>query len=108
MKVTLDTNVLISATFWNGDSNSIIEKIEKKELQLILSKEILQEFAEVLGYDEIQKKMSNKKLVMKRTVQKIASLSKIVVPKQKIKLIKEDPDDNKILEENFELLVFCC
>jgi len=74
MKVTLDTNVLISATFWNGDSNSIIEKIEKKELQLILSKEILQEFAEVLGYDEIQKKMSNKKLVMKRTVQKIVDI----------------------------------
>jgi len=35
---------------------------------------------------------------MKRTVEKIISISKIVEPLEKINIIKEDPDDNKILE----------
>ena len=35
MKITIDTNVLISSTFWRGDSDKIIEKVEAKELELI-------------------------------------------------------------------------
>ena len=45
MKITVDTNVLITATFWNGDSNIIIGKAEKKEIELVLSMEILKEFS---------------------------------------------------------------
>ena len=54
MIVVLDTNVLISATFWNGDSNRILEKIEQKEVTLIISREILEELICVLNYKEIQ------------------------------------------------------
>ena len=32
MMITVDTNVLISATFWYGNSNKIIEKFENKEV----------------------------------------------------------------------------
>ena len=101
MKVVLDTNVLISATFWNGDSNRILEKIEQNEFELIISKEILEEFAGVLGYEEIQKKVRNKNLEMKRTVEKIASMSTFVEPHRKFKVIKEDPDDDKFLDCSF-------
>ena len=78
MKITLDTNVLISATFWHGDSDKIIEKVEKKDIELILSKDIIEEFARVLKYKEIQEKVKNKNLEMKRTVEKIISISKII------------------------------
>jgi len=78
MKITLDTNVLISATFWKGDSDKIIEKVEKKDIELILSKDIIEEFARVLKYKEIQEKVKNKNLEMKRTVEKIISISKII------------------------------
>ena len=53
MKVVLDTNVLISATFWEGDSSKIVKKVEDKEIELILSKDILDEFKSVLEYKEI-------------------------------------------------------
>lgn len=43
MKITVDTNVLISATFWRGDSNRIIEKVERKEIELVLFREIIEE-----------------------------------------------------------------
>lgn len=44
MKITVDTNVLISATFWYGDSNTIIEMVEKKDIELVLSITFLNEF----------------------------------------------------------------
>jgi putative PIN family toxin of toxin-antitoxin system len=35
---------------------------------------------------------------MKRSIQKIVSISKIVIPTRKINVVQDDPDDNKILE----------
>src|SRR3989339_1957033 len=98
MKITADTNVLVSATFWDGESNKIIEKVERNEIELVLSKEILEEFAAVLGYREMQDKIKNKNLEMKRTIEKIAAISTILEPKQKFEIVKEDPDDNKIID----------
>ncbi len=98
MKITVDTNVLVSASFWDGDSDKIMNRVEKKEVDLILSKEIIEEFAIVLSSKEIQDKIKNKNLEMKRTIGKIASLSTIVEPLEKLDIVNEDPDDNKILE----------
>ena len=98
MKVTVDTNTLISATFWSGSSDKIISKAEIKEIEIILSNDIIKEYSKVLDYEEIQDKIKDKKLEMKRTVGKIISMSTIVVPKEKLTIVKNDPDDNIILE----------
>jgi len=102
MKIVLDTNVLISATFWSGDSNRILEKVERREVELLLSKEIIEEFKEVLGYAEIQDKIKDKNLEMKRTVEKVVSMSTIVEPHQKFKVIENDSEDDKFLDCAFE------
>jgi len=54
MKITADTNTLISATFWSGSSDKIISKAEIKAIELVLSDDILKEYSEVLNYEEIQ------------------------------------------------------
>ena len=98
MKVTVDTNVLVSATFLSGDSDKIIGKVELKEIELVLSQEIIGEFARVLGYKDIQEKIKTKNLEMRWTVHKIVSLSTLVEPAEKLLVVKEDPNDNKVLE----------
>ena len=98
MKVTVDTNVLISATFWNGDSQRIIELVEDKKLTLVLSEDILKEYAEVLQSKEILEKMEKHKLALKHTVLKVVQISTIVYPSKKVFLVQDDPDDNIILE----------
>ncbi|MEK6943056.1 MAG: putative toxin-antitoxin system toxin component, PIN family [Nanoarchaeota archaeon] len=98
MKITVDTNILISATFWHGASDRIISKVETKEIQLILSEDIIKEYAKVLNYEEIKNKIKDKNLIMKHTLSKIISISAIIEPKIKLHVIKDDPDDNKILE----------
>lgn len=102
MKITVDTNILISSTFWNGDSDMILKKVEDKEIELVLSKDIIDEFIGVLDYKEIQDKIKNKNLEIRRTVEKIVSISTIVEPRQKFEVVKEDPKDNKIVECAFE------
>ena len=64
----------------------------------MISKEILEEFSGVLGYREIQDKVRSMNLAMRRTVEKIASLSTIVDPYHVLNEIPEDPDNNRILE----------
>ena len=98
MKITTDTNILVSSTFWTGDSLKIIESVEKKEIDLYLSKEIIEEFSSVLNYKDIQDKIKDKNLVMKRTVEQILTMSNIIEPKRKVEIVKEDIDDNKIIE----------
>lgn len=102
MKAVFDTNVLISATFWNGDSNKAVERAESKEIELVLSKEIIEEFSRVLGYKEIQDKIISKNLEMNRTVEKVTSISTIVEPKEKFNIIKDDHDDDKFLDCAYE------
>ena len=102
MRITVDTNVLISATFWNGASNKIIELVERKEIELFLSQEILQEYAQVLEYDEIKEKIKDKGLNTKYSLGKIISISKIVNPKENFEAVKDDSDDNMVINAAVE------
>ncbi len=98
IKITVDTNVLVSATFWSGASYQIIQLVESHKVELILSPSILEEFSEVLDYPEIQEKITGKNLEMKMTVAKIKELATIVHPSEKLNVVKDDPDDDNIIE----------
>src|SRR3989338_5945176 len=98
MKVTLDTNVLVSGTFWTGNSFKILELIDKNRIKNVASKEIIKEYYEVINSDEIIDKIKDKKLRMLKIAHKLITKSEIVEPSVKIDIIKDDPDDNKILE----------
>ena len=74
IKIVVDTNVLVSSSFWYGSSDRIMNMVEQEKVKLFLSRHILKEFVTVLAYDEIQKKVADKKLEMKRTIDKIISL----------------------------------
>ncbi|MEK6973933.1 MAG: putative toxin-antitoxin system toxin component, PIN family [Nanoarchaeota archaeon] len=102
MKITVDTNVLVSATFWYGDSNKIIEMVENKKIVLILSRPILEEYVEVINSEDVQSKIKNKKLIFKYSTESLNALAEIINIKSKINIVKEDPDDNKILECAFD------
>ncbi|MBW2975992.1 putative toxin-antitoxin system toxin component, PIN family [Candidatus Woesearchaeota archaeon] len=98
MKVTLDTNVLVSGTFWTGDSFRILDMIDQKRIKNITSKDIIQEYYETMKSGEIVDKIQNKNLVMAKIVNKVVKISVFVEPAKRLSIIKDDPDDNKILE----------
>ena len=102
VKVVLDTNILVSGTFWTGNSFKIMELIDEKEIISILSKEIINEYHRTINKDEIMDKVKDKDLIISNASRKIVLNSMIIQPKEKLDIIKEDPDDNKILECAYE------
>jgi hypothetical protein len=98
MKVVLDTNIMISGTFWNGDSNKIFKMITAGEVDYVVSQEILNEYYKVLCRDDIVDKIEDKNLVNLQIVDKAVQIANKVNPTIRINIIKDDPSDNKILE----------
>jgi len=95
LKITLDTNVIISALFWNGFPNAILRKCIRGEVELILSEEILEEVEEVLRKEK--KFMMTEKAIVEQK-EELLKIAKLVIPAKKLNVIKEDLKDNKILE----------
>ena len=71
MRIVTDTNILISATFWGGDSDRIMREVEKGSIILVLSSEIIKELINVLNTDEMLQKIRNKDLKFRMTTAKI-------------------------------------
>lgn len=95
MKIVLDTNVLVSAVILrNGKPFQLLKNGELGKVRIVLSRQIIEEFRKVLA----EPRIGFTKREINITIQKISSFSQIVNPKIKLKVVKEDLDDNKILE----------
>ena len=98
MRITVDTNVLISATLTYGACEKIIDLAEQKNIILCLSEPILKEYYKVMYYPEIQEKIKGKLQEVQQAITKIATIAHLTAVQTHLKLIKEDPDDDKIVE----------
>jgi len=94
MKITVDTNFLISATQWdNSVAHKLLMKLIKVDTEIFTTKDIIEEFIEILERD-----FKHTKEEANSTVEKILPLMKLIESKEKLDVIKNDPDDNKIIE----------
>ena len=94
MKIAVDTNFLISATQWDYSvSNKLLQKLIRNNVEIFTTKEILEEFSEVLKRDFLyaEKEVQN-------LLEKVLQFLTLVNPSKKIDVVKEDADDNKIIE----------
>lgn len=93
MKLVLDSNIFIAAFLAKGLASDILKLGQLGKLQIYSSEDIL---------DEVKKKLIKKAKLDRKYVKDFISHIKksvsIVKPSQKLKVIKKDPDDNKILE----------
>lgn len=97
MRVVLDTNVLVSGTFWSRQSSRIITLIGQKAVKLVLSRSILEEYNRVMNYEEIRAKVQHHH-ERSEVVQKILLLAEVITPTEHFEVIKEDPDDDKFID----------
>ena len=99
MKIVLDTNVWLSGIFWEGEASKILEKAEKKDIQIIISENILSEIIKVLNREsKFQKYILNLRLSIEDLLRTILSISDLIETKSKLDIVKADPKDNIILE----------
>jgi putative PIN family toxin of toxin-antitoxin system len=92
-RITPDSNILISALVFGGNPLQLMEMAIDGEVSLFISDAILQETLRVLR-DKFG--LSEERLA--RTERYIDSCTTRVNPSGRIDAVKEDPDDNRVLE----------
>ena len=99
MKAVLDTNILVSALIKAGKPRDLFNKLVKDK-QIVLSRDILKEFLEVIENPKIAKYTSEKDLAI--FLKTLKSAARIVQVKSKFKAVKEDPDDDTIIRSAYD------
>lgn len=93
MRITADTNFLISATQWDASvSHKLLLKLISLDAEVYTTEEILEEFTEILERDF--RYPSQEANAIKET---LLGFVYLVAAEEKIDIVKDDPDDNKIL-----------
>lgn len=93
-KVVFDTNVLISATLWdNSVAQKFLFKCIKENIPIFSSQEIIEEYKEILARD-----FDYNEQEIGEILERVLQFLTLVTPGIKVDIVKEDPDDNKIIE----------
>ena len=99
LRVAVDTNIFISS-FFGGIPKEIIDLWKNGEIILCLSQNIVEEYLNVLNRLGLQDEKEIQKLT-KLFAEGYNALFAAKTPK--IKVVKDDPDDNKFIECAVEL-----
>lgn len=97
MKIVIDTNVVISGIFFGGEPNRLLQHAINNELEVFVSKEIVDEYKEVVA--RIAEKYPNRP--KKFPLDIFVSSCRNVEPKKIISVCR-DKDDNKFIECAYE------
>lgn len=97
MIVVLDTNVLISALFWRGRLQPLGRLIDSRQITLAFSPETADELYRTVHYPHILKKSYEQGINPVFILDLLIAASVMVIPEQKVIVVKGDPDDNKFL-----------
>lgn len=93
-KVVLDTNVTISALFWEGNPRKIYDMAREGKLIMLLSDDMEKEFIRVLGYEKFG--LSSQEVLP--ILRNLRTHARHVETKSKISVIIDDSTDNIFLE----------
>lgn len=92
-RVVLDTNVYISALMFGGLPGSLLDLAFLRSFTLLISSQLLEEVDEKLR-EKFRVSAEDAALVRARLVK----LAMVVEPRETLRVIAEDPDDDRVLE----------
>ncbi len=99
MRVTLDTNILVSAfVSKHGLPADILDLIATfQEITLVLSDAILEEFLDVMNREEVRIRFGYGEADVSKFERAIRNIAEIVAIKSNFKAIEEDPEDDVVV-----------
>ena len=98
MKILFDTNILISSAIARGKSRKLLLKALANEFVLLSSADLLKELEDVIS----RPKFLLSTFEIYRFIGIVRKTVKIVDVKSAFKIVKEDPDDDKILNAAYD------
>lgn len=98
VRIVLDTNVVLSALLWRGTPYRLIEAVHQRgDVQLISSRALLDELADVLTRPSAAKRLA----IIGKTAQAVladyAAIVEMVVPAEVPRVVPSDADDDQVI-----------
>ncbi len=93
IRVVLDTNVIVSALVFGGIPRGILELVEAGQCTFFYSEAIQSEVRRVLS-----EKFDWSEGTLREALPVLWSAGNLVLPREKIRAVWDDPDDDRILE----------
>ena len=100
IKVVLDTNVLVSALIKNGKPRALLREIVRGNIQLVLSRGILEELAEVSADPKIRRYVQEEDL--NKFLRILAAIAETVTLRSRFKVVNDDPSDDIFLNTAYD------
>ena len=94
LRVVFGTSTLISGLLYDGNERKLLRHALEGRVLLFASQDILDEVREVLARPKFRLNVEEQKQVFSA----LLFLCSLVEPKQVVKIVTQDPDDDKILE----------
>ncbi|MBK8905326.1 MAG: putative toxin-antitoxin system toxin component, PIN family [Anaerolineaceae bacterium] len=99
MRVVLDANIFISALISSqGNPAKILEKWQKRELEIVVSPTIVAEIERVTGYERLQKKYRRIREEREGLIDDLRNFATMVDPQQNLSVVQADDSDNRYIE----------
>ena len=92
IKAVFDTNIYISAIFWRGKPYKLMQAAINRKFILVSSQPILNELSE-----RLREKFSVPADKTDKYLNFLAQLAYLVKPAENVHIVKEDPQDDKII-----------
>ncbi len=100
MRVVLDINVLVSAMITKGKPKELWLKAVRKEFDTISSRKIISDFLQVISRKKFQRYVKERDVV--DFLEAFNATAKLVDVKSKLRVVKQDPDDDVILATAYD------
>ena len=100
MEVVFDVNILVSSLISKGKPRELWLKAVSGEFQLVLSRRIVEEFVEVISRPKFQRYLGERDVL--DFLEALSTRAKIVRTRSRLRIIREDPEDNSILAAAYD------
>jgi len=97
MRAVLDTNVVVSALIWGGNSFALLEAATEGRVDLITSPALLAELAEVLNRPHLSARVQRVRGSVEEALEFYAAFTISVTPASVPRIVPNDPDDDHVI-----------
>lgn len=106
LRVVLDTNVLVSGLIMLGKPRELLSIVARREANLVLSKEILNEFMKVVKRRKFTEYVAEEQI--ERFVENIERIAEFIEPESHLKVVDDPKDDiviNTAIDGKADLII---
>lgn len=100
MDIVFDVNVLVSSLISRGKPRQLWLKAVRGEFQLVLSRRIVEEFVDVISRPKFHRYVGERDVL--DFLGTLSTRAKMVRTRSRLRVIREDPEDNTILEAAYD------